>query len=106
MKKPRRFPLRGFRHYPSCLWGWETRLTLRLLILRRLTNSRRPAEVVLERQVRRADAELPLRDLSQVVVTRPDLEADRVERILESQTDRTLVLHQLLANREIRARLR
>src|SRR5215212_1504372 len=83
-------------------WRGEARLTLRLLILSRLPHSRRTTKVVLERQVRRSNAELARGELSQVVVTRLDLEADRVERILESQTECSLPLHQLLTDREIR----
>src|SRR5689334_6359679 len=66
------------------------------LILLRLTNARWLAVVPLECEVRRADTELPLRDLLQIVVTRFDLELHLIERVREANRDAHVVAIQLL----------
>src|SRR5215203_4180907 len=77
-------------------------LSATVVLRLRLPDARLLAVVVLERQVRRAVAEVALRDLRQRRCARLDAEPAGVEWILDAQADRCLVAVELLADGEVR----
>src|ERR1043165_4948035 len=76
-------------------WLW-----CRLILLRR-TNLGRLAVIPLEGEVRRPHAELPLRDLLEIVVARSDLELHLIERISEANRDTHVVAIELLPHGDV-----